>query len=405
MWPFKEKKEQQFETVLQRLVAAQGGGLDAVTPENCLRSPTVQALHTAITNRISSTPVHVYQTKEVDGKATKEKMPTHPVALLLKAPNAYQTNVNYLADMASCLVRYNKYIAIKGVGGTGPIRTLDPVKPNEVTIERDDNFKVTFKRVNQEWPSEKVHYIRGPAKDFVNGESIVQNISTAIEMEIAIEDFGSAFFENGAVPLQVFKATQGMSFKTPEDEKTFVDDFQEKFSGKKRWRALFLPKGVESDTNGVQVDNEKAQFLETRKMYQTVIAGAWNVPPHMVGNLESAHYNNVEQQDKDFTISVIMPYFMATEAAMERDLLTEEDRKNGIVIRFNMDATLRASYQERQTGLATQVQHGVISPNEWREIEGRNPRKDGDQYYQSANLKEEGAEEIDPNAPPQPEPE
>jgi len=96
---------------------------------------------------------------------------------------------------------------------------------------------------------------------------------------------------------------------------------------------------------------------------------------------------------------------MATEAAMERDLLTEEDRKNGIVIRFNMDATLRASYQERQTGLSTQLQHGVISPNEWREIEGRNPREDGDQYYYSANLKEEGAEEVDPETETEPEPE
>ena len=405
--PFKKKtevKEAQYETVLQQLVAAAGGSATNVTPENCLKSPTMQAIHTAVTNRISSTPVHIYRTSEKNGKEIKEKLPNHPIARLLRQPNPYQTSVNYWADLASCLVRYNRFIAVKAQGSTGPIFQLNPVSPGEVTIKQDENtFAVTFTRGDQDWPMRRVHYIRGPARDFVNGDSIVDNIKLSIAIEIAMEEFSGTFFSNGAVPLLFFKYMQGVKgFKDPEDEKKFISDFQAAFSGNKRHTAFLLPAGIETP-DGPQIDNEKSQNLEFRRYYQTVIAGAYNVPPHMVGNLENGHYNNVEQQDKDFTISVMMPYFRMIEAAMERDLLSDADRKDGVVIRFNMDATLRASFMERQQGLEVQRRNGVINPNEWRELEGKNPRDDGDDYGYSANMIIEGQEPASREMPPEEE--
>jgi hypothetical protein len=97
------------------------------------------------------------------------------------------------------------------------------------------------------------------------------------------------------------------------------------------------------------------------------------VPPHIAGDLERATFNNIEQQSLDIQISVILPYAMMFEAALERDLLTEDDRKNGVCIRFNMDAALRGDFKSRQDGLAIQRQWGIISANEWREREYMNP--------------------------------
>ena len=392
----KEEKEAQFESVLKRLIAEQMGAATSVTPTTCLKSPTVQAIVTAISRRISSTPVHVYQTGEKDGIATKEKLPRHPVALLLKQPNDYQSSVDYWQDLASTLVRHGKYIAIKGQGQTGPIRKLYPINPGAVSIKQDFqklDGAVTFKYNETDYPFAKIHYVRGPAIDFIDAESPVENVKTAIGLEIACEEYGATFFNNGAMPLLIFKYLAGSKgFKTPEDEKKFVESFQSSFSGSKRNKAMMLPVGMEVDKTNIE--NDKAQFLETRKFYQTVIAGAWGVPPHLVGNLENGHYNNVEQQDKDFTLNVIMPYIRMIEAAMERDLLTQADRNSGVVIRFNMDATLRASFEERQKGLEIQLRNGVITPNQWREVEGDNPRDKGNEYYYSANLIKEGEEPL-----------
>jgi len=151
---------------------------------------------------------------------------------------------------------------------------------------------------------------------------------------------------------------------------------------------MLLPKGIDKPTP-VPVENDKAQFLETRKYQRTVIAGAFGVPPHLVGDLERATFNNVEQQDSDFTLNVVMPVAQAFEAAMERDLLTDDDVNSGVVIRFNLDSVLRADFKSRQEGLQIQRRNGVISPNEWREYEGKNPISEedgGNEYIHEANM-------------------
>jgi HK97 family phage portal protein len=156
----------------------------------------------------------------------------------------------------------------------------------------------------------------------------------------------------------------------------------------------------------VPVENDKAQFLETRQLQRTIIAGAFGVPPYHVGDLTSGKYNNVEQQSEDFTLNVIMPVAQSFEAAMERDFLTPADRSSGLRIRFNLDAALRAAFLDRQTGQQIQLQNGVLTPNEWREREGMPPRTDtgGDEFQQSVQTQKiSGAtpdEPITPNDQP-----
>ena len=85
---------------------------------------------------------------------------------------------------------------------------------------------------------------------------------------------------------------------------------------------------------------------------------------------------------------------------MERDLLTDKDRRDGVIIRFNLDSTLRADFKSRQEGLWLQRQAGVRSANDWREIEGLNPRDDeeGDDYLHPGNMVVDG-EELNENTP------
>jgi HK97 family phage portal protein len=395
-----ETKDASFETVL-RLLAAQMGGSGSVNPENCMRSPTVHAIVTAISRRLASTPVHVYQSSTSKGRDVKEKLPNHPIAQLLRQPNEWQSRYDYWQDAASTYIRHGRYIAKIGRGTTGPIRRLYPVNPSGVEIKQDSStLAVTFRRGNDEWSFNMVHFVRGPSRDFFSGDSPVNDVSTTISLEIAAEEFGSSFFSNGAVPLLVLRHMQGVKgFKTTEDEKKFVDDFQSAFSGNKRHRALLLPAGIETG-DPVRIDNDKAQFLQTRQLQRTIIAGAFGVSPYHVGDLTSGKYNNVEQQSEDFTLNVIMPIAQSFESAMERDFLTPSDRNAGIKIRFNLDAELRAAFIDRQTGLQIQLQNGVITPNDWREIEGRTPRTDdgGDQFQQSVQT-QNGVKPNEPSPP------
>jgi HK97 family phage portal protein len=406
-----EQKQGQFEDVLQRLIATRDGFVNGVTPENCEQAPTVKAIVTAITRRFAVTPIHVYQRGSKNNRETKEKLPSHPVARLLSRPNSFQSRVDYWQDAASWLARYGTYYAFKSRGSTGPIRELLPMHPRDVEAKQDRNtWAVTFVWGNgaerQEYPSSRIHHIRGPARNGFSGDSPVKDVSLAIALEMAAEKFGATFFQNGALPLLVFNYMAGSQrFKNLEDEKQFLEDVKNAFSSGKAHSSMLTPKGIEGPKT-IEIQNDKSQFLETRKYQRTVIAGAWGVPPHLVGDLERATFNNVEQQDSDFTLNVIMPIGQAVEAAVERDLLTDEDRAGGVIVRFNFDSILRADFKSRQEGLRVQRDAGVISPNEWREIEGKNPISDddgGEDYIRPSNFVVAGEESVEPQEP-QPEP-
>jgi len=379
-----------LDQLIQRLEAVyQTASGSTITPESALQSSTVQAVIRAIGGHIATLPVHVLLKGTSRNRASKEPLPNHPVQRLLNNPNEHQDRVSYWLDATSWLLRYGNHYGFKARGATGPIRRLESLPPGSVTPSQADDLSVSYRvgtsRGEQRiYTAAQIHHARLAASDGVVGDSPVMNARESIGLEIAIEKFGAAFFGNGAMPAVVFSYMAGsQGHKNEEDRKQFIGDFQAAFTGRGRFRAMLLPKGVEMAGEPIALDNDKAQFLQTRKYQRTVIAGAFGVPPQFVGDLERATFNNAEQQSLDFVGNVVLPIVRVFEASMERDLLTDEDRAGGVIIRFNLDGALRGSFLERQQGQKIQREAGVINPNEWRENEGMNPRSDvgGEAYW------------------------
>jgi HK97 family phage portal protein len=391
-----EEKQNQFEDVLHRLIAASTGiGVGHVTPENCMQSPTVHAIVTLVSRRIAISSLSIYR-KSIgkNGLEVREKLPDHPVAKLLAYPNDIQSRVDYWQDAVSWYLRYGNYYAYKARGSTGPIRALQPMLPQGVTPKLDPNtWTLTYAwnstAGTQDYPKSKIHHVRGMSRNGYVGDSPITDVKLTIALEIAAERFGASFFENGALPLLIFKYAQGnKGFKTQQEEKDFIASYQQAFSGERRHRSFLLPAGVDVG-NPITIENDKAQMIETRRYQRTVIAAAFGVPVQLVGDLERAGLKTFEQMSQDFVVNVVMPIATTFESAMERDLLTDADVAGGVCMRFNMDSTLRADYKSRQDGLNVQRQAGVINADEWREMEGMNPLppgNGGDTYIYPANM-------------------
>lgn len=391
---------QSIDQIMARLEAAYEtvSGI-VVTPESCMRAPTVQALVQAVSKRIATLSVSLYRkTTDASGRPMKEPLPSHPIAKLLNNPNTFQNRVTYWLDATSVLMRYGRFFAYKAQGNTGPILRLIPLHPSNVHVGQDKDWSVRY-RVNmpdggqRDVPAYEMHYVRGAARDFVVGDSPVSDVHEAIAMEIAAEQMGASFFGNGAMPSLIFKFMQGVrGFKTDEERAKFLSDFQNAYGSRRRFKGMLLPVGMDV-SDPIATENNKAQFLETRKYQRTVIAAAWGVPPHLVGDLERGTFNNVEQQSIEFIQAVVVPYVTMFEAAMERDLLTQSDRNSGVIVRFNIDAALRGDFKSRQEGMQIQRQNGIISANEWRERENMNPLEEadgGDEYIVPANFRTAG---------------
>lgn len=381
-----------LDTLIRRLEAAYetASGIQ-VTPESCMESPTVHAIVTGVSRRMAAMPVHVMRKTMQNGRARKEKLPDHPVQKLLERPTDWQSRTDYWLDATSALMRYGNYYAVKAgpsARAGGGVRRLFPIAPGSMDVVQDDNLALEYvantpKGAQIRYSPADIHHVRGPARNFVKGDSPIVDVRETIALEIAAERFGASFFGNGAMPGLVFEFLEGVQgFGDEAAREQFLQDFETAYGRKKRFRGLVLPPGMKLG-NPISADNEKAQFLETRKLQRSVIAGALGVPPHLAGDLERATFSNIEQQSLDFVLSVVLPYARMFEAAMERDFLTERDRAEGVIIRFNLDAALRGDFKTRQEGLNIQRQAGVINANDWREHEGMNPREDpeGETYY------------------------
>ena len=399
-----------IDVIIRRLEAAfeTSSGV-TVTPDTAMRSPTIHALVTAVSRRISTLPVHVMERSEVDGKVEKKKLPNHPVAKLLRRPNEWQTSSNYWLDATSSLIRYGNFYAFKARGSTGPIRNLNPMHAGSTDVEQNDDLSLTYKTTLEggkfvEFKPSQVHHVRGPARNYVKGDSPIMDVRETIALEIAAESFGATLFGNGAMPSLIFEFAEGfLGFKTDEERRQFVDDFQAAYSGKGRFRSLLMPHGVKVGSS-VPIENDKAQFLETRKLQRSIIAGAFGIPPHLVGDLERGTFSNIEHQSLEFIQAVVLPYCRAFETAMERDLLTDEDRRGGIIIRFNLDGALRGDFKSRQEGQSIQRQMGVITANEWRKNENLNPISEedgGDEYWRQGPSGQSADAPADPPAEPE----
>ncbi len=222
------------------------------------------------------------------------------------------------------------------------------------------------------------------SRDGLIGDSPVIDLRDAIAMEIAAEKMAGTVFGNNALPGLVFQFAEGFAgFKTDEERTKFVAEFTANYGKQNRFASFMLPKGIEI-RDAMPIENEKAQFLQTRQFQRSVIAGGFGVPPHLVGDLTKGTFNNVEQQSIDFVNSAVMPFIRVFEAAMDRSLLTDEDRRAGTIIRFDLSEAFQGDFKSRQEGLNLQRMAGVINANEWREREGLNPISTGDggeEYY------------------------
>ena len=203
-WRKPEVKTQQFEQVLMQIIAARDGVVGTmVTPDTALASPTVQAIDTAISRRLSVTPVHVYQRGQTDGHETKKKLPDHPVAQLLRKPNEWQTASDFWMDAASVWTRHGNFYAYKSQTGSGKTVALIPLPPPTVEPKLEDNkrFHYVVDEGGQkvEYAQDKILHARQRGKNFYVGDSPVKEIQTAIMMEILAEKFGESFLDRKSV--------------------------------------------------------------------------------------------------------------------------------------------------------------------------------------------------------------
>jgi HK97 family phage portal protein len=175
-----------------------------VTQENAMRATAVYACVRILAESVAGLPLHVYRRKENGGK---ERDKSHPLyALLHDAPNPEMTSFVFRETLMSHLALWGNAYAQIIRDGTGTVRGLYPLLPQNMRVWRDENGELRYDYRSSKnggiTPLKRydVLHIPGISFDGLKGLSPIDLAKNAIGVSISTERYGAKFFENDASP-------------------------------------------------------------------------------------------------------------------------------------------------------------------------------------------------------------
>ena len=130
------------------------------------------------------------------------------------------------------------------------------------------------------------------------------------------------------------------------------------------------------------------QLLESRKFAVQDLARWFGVPSVLINDTgeTTALGSSVAQIIDGFHRLKLRPQLERIEQAIEKRVLTSQQRSQRIAVEFNLDALLRSSLKDRMELYSKAVQNGLKTRNECRKHENQPPLDGGDILTAQSNL-------------------
>jgi len=180
-------------------------------------------------------------------------------------------------------------------------------------------------------------------------------------------------------PLSLKSAVAFKEFLTKEQRDIVESRLVDKFVGSMNaGRPMVLEGGTE--WKQLTINPEDAQMLQSRAFSVEEICRFFGVPPYMVGHTQTSTSwgTGLEQQTLGFQKFTLRRRLKRIEQALEKQLLTPEDRSRGVVIEFALEGLLRGDSTARAAFYGSALNSGWMTINEVRELENLPPVDGGD---------------------------
>ena len=320
-----------------------------------------------ISDTISTLPVDALYRK--DG----EIYPYRPRPAWVDQPDVDTTRqAHYQQVLVSLMVDGNSYTRIFR-DSKGDIVNLVVLDPTTVEVKRNGLGRKMFivSGEQQTLTSDEVLHITDllePGK--IKGMSRVEKLSKALGVASALQNYAATFFGQGATTQGVIEFPGTL---TGDQAKALQDSFDSRHKGwRKAHKTGILSGGAKYVST--QVENDSAQFLESRRFAVEEVARAFNIPLHMMGVPDTASYASVEQNAIQFVTHTLRPYVEKIEWAYTRLLPTPAYMK------FNVNGLMRGDFQTRIQAYSVASQAGFMSVNDIRKLEDLRSVEGGDVY-------------------------
>ena len=333
----------------------------------------VNAVYSAISlisDTISTLPIDAYIRR--DGA----RFAFRPRPSWVTQPDVDTTKEAFYGSMiVSLLLDGNAFIRVFRDEQGLPVNlvVLNPIK---VEIQRNGLGRVMFRYEGEQkllTSDEIIHIPDVVRPGHIRGTSRVDALKENFGLAMALESYAARFFGQGVTQAGHIEFPGNL---TPEQARELSESFTARHGGfRKAHKVGVLSAGAKFVSD--QLDNDKSQFIDSRRMAVEDVARAFNIPPHLLGLPGTNTYASVEQNNIAFVTHTLRPIVSKIETAMSKLLRVVPGGENAF-IKFSMDGLLRGDANSRFGAYSTGIQAGYLTVNDIRRFEDLYPIEGGD---------------------------
>jgi HK97 family phage portal protein len=333
---------------------------------------TVLACIGAVGSAIGSLPAFVYRR---EGRGRMEVM-DHPVARLIRAPNAAQTWPDWIEwTIAQTLLHGNALSMIEHDGAGRPV-ALVPIPWGNVQPLLLSNGRLAFDvvRITSIWGGNalprrllagEVFHLRDRSDDGLLGRSRLSRAPEVLGNALALQEFAGALWRNQATPSGAVKFPNALKDDVMNRLKV---QFQRQHAGTHNaGRVLLLEGGA--DWQSISLSAEDAEVLASRRFSVEELCRLYQVPPPIIQDYTHNTFTNAAQAALWFAQFSLGPWVRKIEAEFARSVFTDP----AMHMEIDLSGLMRGDYAARWAAHAIAVSNKILSPDEVREVEGWNP--------------------------------
>lgn len=354
----------------------------SVNEKTALQVSTVLACVKVIADGCATPDLHVFREKRDGSRELAVNIPEY--RLLSRRPNEWQTSFEWRRQMTIHAALTGSALSIKVKGDNGRVRELIPVQPGQWDVRKVSRYEVRYRCWDEfgiigEFSPDDVFVLNCVQWDWLKSLNAVSLASSAIGLAMATEKSQAAMHENGLRPSGTYSVEGTLS---KEQYNALTQHLKEKSGTSKTGTPLILDRNAKwLNTAITGVD---AQHVETRRMQVEEICRSYGVFPIMVGHSDkSATFASSEAFFGAHLIHTLTPWHKAWTQRFDEMLL---DGAGPLFAEFDTRYIRMASMKDRAMYARTMIEMGLLSPNEWRDMEGLDPREGGDEYLRPLNM-------------------
>lgn len=228
---------------------------------------------------------------------------------------------------------------------------------------------------------EVLHLLINPDATGQIGRGVLRYARETLGRQLGAYKTQAKLFAQGMMPAAYMQFSGSLSAEARRQARLA---YEEAMSGAENAYRLAVLDDKVTKFEPINIQMKDAQFLESIEATDRDIANFFGLPEHML-NRGKQSYNSNEQAYIEYLTGTLDAYLVPWEEAARIRWLSQAEQAT-TYFKFVRESLLRMDGKARTEMMATQIQNGMLMPNEAREKNDLSAYAGGDRYYMAGNI-------------------